>query len=274
MIERRVRAGGVNHRLVQGDCVEFLMRDDTVYDVVVTSPPYNVGTTYGRYDDKGSRLDYLDWCHAWLAAIAERLAGDGSFFLNVGGVPSDPMGPFDVAQAARQYFEFQNIIVWVKSIAVPGDKTEVVHGHYQPINSPRYLNACHEYIFHLTRSGSVSLDRLSIGVPYKDSANKSRWRSAGDVHCRGNAWFLPYDTIQLKERDRPHPASFPLSLPATCIRLHGISKIRSVLDPFAGIGTVAAACASLGVPSTSCEIEPSFLEIAEERLVKSAAANP
>jgi len=268
---------GAVHRLINGDCAAGLDFDETVYDVVVTSPPYNVGTGYRTYNDSVNRFDYLDWCHGWMKLVALRLSENGSFFLNIGGVPSSPLGPFEIMQVARQYFKLQNVIVWVKSIAVPGGGhgvPEVVHGHYQPINSPRFLNACHEFIFHLTKTGEVPLDRLSIGVPYKDAANIARWKGAGRLHCRGNTWFLPYDTIQAKEKDRPHPASFPLSLPTTCIKLHGIDKTGHVLDLFGGIGTTSLACAKLGVNSTVYEIDPGFLATARERLVNALGRSP
>ena len=46
------------------------------------------------------------------------LQTDGSLFLNVGAKPKDPWTALDVAQAARPHLELQNIIHWVKSIAI------------------------------------------------------------------------------------------------------------------------------------------------------------
>ena len=43
---------------------------------------------------------------------------DGSLFLNVGAKPTDPWTALDVAQAARPHLELQNIIHWIKSIAI------------------------------------------------------------------------------------------------------------------------------------------------------------
>ena len=57
-------------------------------DVVVTSPPYNLGTAYRGYDDTIGRGDYVKWIGAWGAAVAETLREDGSLFLNFGGKPS------------------------------------------------------------------------------------------------------------------------------------------------------------------------------------------
>ena len=50
-------------------------------------------------------------------------------------------------------------------------------GHFKPINSPRFLNDCHEYVFHFTKSGRVELNRLALGVPYQDKSNIARWSS-------------------------------------------------------------------------------------------------
>jgi len=115
---------------------------------------------------------------------------------------------------------------------------ELSKGHFKPINSDRFVNDCHEYIFHLTPKGTTELDRKAIGVAYKYKSNIKRWghTKGNDKRCRGNTWFIPYHTIQSSKRDRPHPASFPPELPENCIRLHGSGRETVVLDPFLGIG--------------------------------------
>ena len=57
-------------------------------------------------------------------------------------------------------------------------------------------------------------------MPYQDQSNIGRWRAAANgKRCRGNTWFIPYDTIKSREKDRPHPATFPPRLPEQCLRL-------------------------------------------------------
>jgi site-specific DNA-methyltransferase (adenine-specific) len=259
------------------DCIEGMetqLQAGSV-DVAVTSPPYNLGIAYNSHDDTAPRAEYLEWCDRWAHGVKRVLAPGGSFFLNVGGKPKDPWVPFDVLGVMRRHFALQNVFHWVKSIAVmkaevgnyPGLEGDLVVGHYKPINSPRFVNDCHEYIFHLTHAGDVPLDRLAVGVPYRDKSNVGRWKGAGaDLHCRGNTWFLPYPTIKHRDRDRPHPASFPPSLPERCIRLHGLERARLVLDPFMGLGSTAAACAKLGVDCVGFEIDPDYHREAESRL--------
>jgi len=236
-------------------------------DVVVTSPPYNVGVRYKRYDDARPRKEYLQWLGEWADAVNEVLADHGSLFLNVGSVPRDPWVPFDVLGAMRSRFVLQNTIHWIKSIAIskddvgdyPGITGDVAVGHYKPINSRRFVNDCHEYIFHLTKAGDVELDRTAIGVPYQDKSNIARWEKAGrDLRCRGNTWFVPYRTIVSRDKERPHPATFPARVPEMCIKLHGLERTRLVLDPFLGIGHTALACLALGVDFVGFEIDPDY----------------
>jgi len=266
-----------NVRLYAGGCIEGMrkhLRDGGV-DVVVTSPPYNLGVDYNGYDDTSPRDRYLAWMDEWAGEVKRVLAHEGSLFLNVGSKPTDPLVPFQLLEVMIRHFTLQNVIHWVKSIAIlksevgayPGITQDVVVGHYKPINSNRFLNDCHEYIFHLTKSGKVVLDRLAIGVPYQDKTNVTRWAKGADgLHCRGNTWFIPYETIQSRDKERPHPATFPVELPARCIRLHGIDRTKLVMDPFLGIGASAVACARLGIPFVGFEIAPEYYKLACERV--------
>ncbi len=269
----RVRvASGVDAAFYHADCRDVLKQlPSRSIDVIVTSPPYNLGIRYNQYDDTMSRADYLEWTNAWVAEAARVLRPDGSLFLNVGAKPTDPWTALDVAQAVRPHLQLQNIIHWVKSIYI--DKAQLAVGHYKPINSDRFLNDCHEFIFHFSSNASTAIDRLALGVPYQDQSNVGRWRAAAEgVRCRGNTWFIPYETIQRRDRDRPHPASFPPQLPEQCLRLHGLKKIETVMDPFTGIGSTAVACARLGLGFVGCEIDEVYLHEAVARTREATAA--
>lgn len=250
-------------------------------DVVVTSPPYNLGIDYNSYEDRLPETEYLDWTRRWAAEVERVLDDEGSVFVNVGTRPSEPWRAWDVASVFRERFALQNVIHWVKSISIakkdvghyPGVTRDVTIGHYKPINSPRFLNDAHEYIFHFTKTGKVPVDRLAIGVPYQDASNLKRWQSAGGgLHCRGNAWFIPYPTIKFRSKDRPHPATFPPRLPEMCLRLHGRDRIRRVMDPFSGLGSTGVAARSLGLKFIGFEIDEVYLDWSRER-IESAAQN-
>jgi site-specific DNA-methyltransferase (adenine-specific) len=199
-------------------------------------------------------------------------------FLNIGSKPTEPEIPFRVLDSLKDEFRLQNVIHWIKSIYIDSDsysqKTEINVGHYKPINSPRFLNDTHEYIFHLTKTGKVGLNRLALGVPYKDSSNVARWKNGGSrLRCRGNCWFMPYETIQNRQNDRPHPASFPPQLAENCIRLHGFDNETLVMDPFTGIGSTGLACRKLGVRFIGFEIDPYYIKTARARLAEAEKAD-
>ena len=269
--EFRQTSHGAESILYQRDCIsgmQELLEPESI-DVVVTSPPYNLGVAYRSYDDKVPRSEYLDWIEAWGEALRRVLSRGGSLFLNVGGKPSDPWGPFDILQRLRKLFTLQNTFHWIKSITIDADHggsagafdKSIAVGHYKPINSSRYVNDCHEFIFHLTRFGDVEVDRLAVGVEYQDKSNIARWSAAKeDLRCRGNTWFIPYRTIQSRDRERPHPATFPIRLPEMCIQLHGLERVDRVMDPFLGLGHTALACKALGVPFLGFELDEGYFE--------------
>ena len=274
----RSTSHGAETVIYRRDCVAGMrdLLDPESVDVVVTSPPYNLGISYRSYDDTVPRTEYLDWIATWGEAVHRVLARDGSLFLNIAGKPSDPWGPFDVLSRLRERFVLQNTIHWIKSIAIDADVVgtnssvteNVAIGHYKPINSQRYVNDCHEYIFHLTKFGDVELDRRAIGVEYQDKSNVTRWAAARhDRRCRGNTWFVPYRTIKSRDRDRPHPATFPVRIPMMCARLHGIERVERVMDPFLGLGHSALACKALGVPFVGFETDEGYFSEAR-RLIE------
>ena len=263
------------NRFYLGDCLDvFRHLEPQSVDVIITSPPYNLGIRYNKYQDTLSQADYLEWTSTWVAAASRVLRSGGSLFLNVGAKPSDPWTALDVAQAVRAHLKLQNIIHWIKSIAIERDlagknaglERDLAVGHYKPINSDRFLNDCHELVFHFTPSGATELDRLALGVAYQDPSNIARWNGAADgVRCRGNTWFIPYETIQRRDRDRPHPATFPSRLADQCLRLHGVSRIDTVMDPFTGLGSTAVACARYDMNFIGCDIDETYLAEAVER---------
>jgi len=238
---------------------------DQTVDLVVTSPPYNLGIRYRKYSDRLDRQSYLSWCENWAAQVRRVLQPGGSFFLNIGAAPSNPMLPHEIVFQLRDLFVLQNTIHWIKSIAID----ERTFGHFKPISSKRFLNDCHEYIFHFSINGKIDIDRLALGVPYQDKSNIARWSHTRgrDSRCRGNTWFIPYQTIQSRAKERPHPATFPVQLAEWCIKLHGASHVKTMLDPFLGIGNSAVAAKNCSVENfIGFEIDETYLAEARRRL--------
>ena len=263
--------GADDIKIVNEDCRSWMQsqRPGSIR-CIVTSPPYNLGIAYAAYEDRQPRSQYLGWLDDVFVDVRRVMHDEGHFFLNVGYSNTDPWVDFDVVGVARRYFTLQNRITWVKSISIGED----TYGHFKPVNSPRFLNATHEVVFHLTKTGSLPVDRRAVGVPYKWKSNldkrsrirgrlakklgyknwrdfdahaskthrvrldaelESRVERIGEIQdrrCRGNTWFIPYDTIRDRELDRgAHPATFPVALPEMCIRFAGCRPGDAHLRP-------------------------------------------
>jgi len=253
-----------NSQVHIGDCMKLFKKiEDESIDIVVTSPPYNLGIKYKSYKDRKSNSEYLNWMKEVSTEVKRILKPDGSYFLNVGSTSSNPWLAYDIAFSCREIFILQNHIIWNKSISVDDES----YGHFKPINSKRYLNHLYEDIFHFTKEGKKSIDRISIGVPYKDESNIARWSHGKDKRCRGDSWYLPYETIQSREKERGnHPATFPINLPLYCIKMHGFSEDTVVLDPFLGTGTTLVAAKKLGIKSIGFELDESYAKDAWARI--------
>ena len=252
--------------LHHGDCLAILPQMDAAsIDVVVTSPPYNLNLAYSAYDDAKSEADYLDWLVAVCGAIRRVMRPDASFFLNIAGSNSRPWLPFELIVRLRPLFVLQNHITWIKAVSVGQDSA----GHHKPLAGRRFLNHNHEHVFHLTLSGDVQLDRLAIGVPFKDKSNIARRGHAQDARCRGNTWFIPYRTVQTKAAKYNHPGTFPVDLPRWCILLHGRPG-AAVLDPFAGTGTTLVAALLEGARGIGIEMDAAYVATAVTRLSEMA----
>ncbi len=242
--------------LIPSDVVNALTRiadnrhtasvDQRFIDVTITSPPYNIGLKYhDGVKDKMTRQAYIEFSQAWLPRLLRLTKTDGHLFLNVGSLGANPMLPFDIVEAAAWAgWKLQNTFHWIKSISFKDKKEEwVSRGQFKPINSERFVNNLHEYVFHLTPEGTSYIDRLAVGVPYQDKTNIARWAGKRDKRCLGNVWLLPYETINSREKQRPHPATFPVALAEQCLKLVG--QHRTVCDPFVGSGTTAEAAFNL-----------------------------
>ena len=247
------------------DCIKAMNEElePNSIDIIVTSPPYNIGIDYNQHKDKMNFEEYRKWMDEFGHACKRVLKNNGSLFFNIGDKASDELKAFQIASGVNtNNLILQNTIHWIKSIAIPEEKISV--GHFKPVNSTRFLNNCHEYIFHFSKNKDVELDKLAIGVPYADKSNIGRWKSVKkDLRDRGNIWYIPYKTVQ---SEKEPPAMFPEGLPEMCIKLHGYNSNTVVLDPFVGAGTTCVVAKRLGCNYIGFDIDEKYVKISNEKL--------
>ena len=228
-----------------GDAVEVMsaMGEDQ-YGAVVTSPPYNIGVDYGEFKDKLKSDDYDKFTENW---VREALRVAPVAVINFGAPTSSAVNLAKFMLSLSKVGNIQSHITWVKSISTD----DWSYGHFKPVNSKRYLTNTHESVFIVSRDGNYVLDRLAVGVPFKDKSNIGRFKSnQSDVRCRGNVWYVPYKT---RNSSVDHPATYPVELAEMMIKIVGTPDI--ILDPFMGSGTTREAATNLGVKADGIDLK-------------------
>ena len=260
-ITNGIRRGDLN-KIINQDCIAGIKElEDESVDIVVTSPPYNLNISYGAYDDNLTQESYLEWIGELFIQIYRVLKHNGHLWMNVGYSNINPYIGNDVLNVARKVFTLQNNIIWVKSISIDDDRS---YDHYKPINSNRFANPTWENLYHFTKRGDVPCDKLAIGVPYVHKPNLKEGQA--DVRCRGNVWYIPYETICNRESDRGnHPATYPVELVDKCIKFSGI-KEGILVDPFMGSGTSAIGAIDNDLDYIGYDIDAGYIQYANDRI--------
>ena len=119
------------------------------------------------------------------------------------------------------------------------------------------------------KDGNVNIDRLSVGVKYEYYEANIRGNNTKEnkpnLRDKGNAWFIPYETINSKDLRGKHPATFPVKLVEDCLKLTGIDK-GIVIDPFMGTGTTGVAANNLDWSYIGYDIDEDYVKFATNRL--------
>lgn len=234
---RPVERAGV--RFLVGDAAALELPDESV-DIIITSPPYNLGAEiwpmgghgrearagigYAGHEDALSDADYETWQLRVLAELYRVARPGASLFYNHktrtrAGVLDHPMRWL----ARVEGWTLRQEIVWDR---------EVTHNHSATLFWP-----VDERVYWFTK-GAPLMYGPSIGMP-------SVWRFHGP---------RPYQW---------HPAPFPEELPRRCLQAIGGQGLV-VLDPFAGSCSTLAAAVAMGHEAIGVDICGEYLERARE----------
>lgn len=240
-----------------GDCLDLLRTlPDGSVQLVVTSPPYNLGK---RYEKRGDLERYLAWQAQVIDECVRVTAERGSICWQTGNyVDGGAIVPLDIAlfpAFAKHGLKLRNRIVW-----------HFEHG----LHCSRRLSGRHETILWFTKSDDYTFELDPIRVPQKYPGKKHfKGPKAGQLSGNplgknpGDVWIIPNVKNNHVEKT-PHPCQFPVELVERLV----LSLTREgdlVLDPFAGVGTSVAAAVRHGRRGYGAEKLEEYVKVARER---------
>jgi len=259
------------HQVINQDCLSWMKSQaDGSIDIIVSSPPYNIGISYNTYGDKMTQEDYLQWQKSIWIEACRILKPKGHLFLNIAPTRKDPLLPFRVADQIP--WTIQNSIVWSKCIEIDGH----VRGHGVVTTSKKYLPNGHEMMFHFTKNGDTEIDIAKSSVPYQPAwAADNAKRTGRNWRPTVNNWHIPYETCgsfggnksQELKGEKKHPAIFPRELVRHCLNVAGAQPGQIVYDPFGGTGTTIVVAKEMGLDGITTEIDIDYYNFIQARIV-------
>lgn len=256
--------------------------DDNSVQLIVTSPPYNVGKDYALHRDRMALEEYLAFLKESWKECQRVLCHGGRLAVNVANTWRKPYIPLN-AYIARQLIDLglwmRGEIIWDKGVSA-GIST--AWGSFARASNPT-LRDVHEYILVFsketwalegTRGTESGIENLEF-VEW----TKSIWREPRDqIDDSGNSiWKFDTESKRRPSRDgaQPihHPAPYPLDLPLRLILLYtNIGDV--VLDPFLGSGTTALAAKITQRHYIGYEISQEYCTMAQERIAAFSQVPP
>ena len=257
----------------QGDAGKFLdaLPKRPIFDLVVTSPPYNLGK---EYEARDALAGYLGRQSAIIKPIVQRLKRGGSLCWQVGNYVDDgEILPLDIELHPifrSMGLQLRNRIIW-----------RFGHG----LHNRRRFSGRYEVVLWYTKGDDYVFDLDAVRVPSKYPGKrhyKGRKKGEYSSHPLGknpeDVWDMDLDVWNIPNvknnhiEKKIHPCQFPVGL---CERLVvALSKPGGlVFDPFAGVGTTGVAAALRQRRFWGCERQAPYARIAQQRIRQASAGD-
>lgn len=247
----------MEYRYEIGDCRELLKTvPDNSVKLVVTSPPYNIGKSYGKYKDKIALNDWQEMIHEVTKEVVRVLTPDGSFFLNLSPVPVGenkeiiplPFLGYQIMKENGLYL--RNMITWTFNNMQ--NCTNRLSGRYE--NILWGVKDLENYVFHLD----------DIRVPYITKHDK---RLEGGIGRNPtDVWYFDrVNNMTKKKLNLSHPTVYPLPMIIRILKMSS-NPGDTILDPFAGSGTSLVAAKILGRNAIGFELDAKYKDEIKIRL--------
>jgi DNA modification methylase len=263
-------------RCFVGDSTDMAQLPDNSVALVVTSPPYFVGkeyelavTTSGHQANERIPTNYLEFLAMLRAVFAECvrvLEPGGRIAVNVANLGRKPYRSLsaDVIGILQDDLGLllRGEVIWQKGAASSGS---CAWGSFRSAANPVLRDITERVIVaskgRFDRAHSVA-ERKAKGLPHEASTSNDNF-----VAYTRDVWEIDAESATRVG----HPAPFPVELPRRLIDLYTY-KGDVVLDPFLGSGSTVVAAVGAGRVGVGFDVDPSYVELAEQRVNRALAS--
>jgi DNA modification methylase len=237
--------------------------------LAITSPPYNVGLEYDSHHDKMPYEEYLAWLMPIWNELHRVLVNGGRFCLNIAPTSIKDFRPihYDMARDLRSLgFIMRTEIIWYKQTM----RRRTAWGSWKSPSNPHIIPSW-EYVLVFSKgSWTLEGDKLEADIRGDEFIKFSDgfWQIAPETRGRQpflNSLYPPRRGRQAPTAKEGHPAPFPEELIYRLIKFYSY-RGNVVLDPFGGIGTVAAVAAKTQRHFVHLDLSQKYCEIARQRV--------
>jgi adenine-specific DNA-methyltransferase len=254
---------GLDHAIWVGSCESFLrgLPKKPLFDLLVTSPPYNIGK---EYETRVGLENYLRWQDDVLELAIPRLKPRGSLCWQVGNyVIDNEIFPLDIEFASifkRHQLRLRNRIIW-----------QFGHG----LHTKRRFSGRYEVVMWYTKTAgkmdSYTFNLDAVRVPSK-YPGKRHFKGPKVGQFSGNplgknpedVWSIPNVKSNHCEKTI-HPCQFPVGLIERLV-LALTNPGDLVFDPYAGVASAGVAAAIHGRRFWGCELSPEYAKVGIDRM--------
>ena len=249
-----------NCKIINGDRLALLNKyKDRSVQLIITSPPYNIGKSYEIKKPLG---EYLEDQKKTLIECVRILKEKGSICWQVGNfVKKSEIIPLDIPIyniCEKLGLKLRNRIVW----------------HYEHgLHANKRFSGRYETILWFTKSDNYTFNLDSVRVPQKypgkiayQGINKGKY--SGNIKGKNpsDVWIFPNVKSNHKEKTI-HPCQFPVEL-AERLVLSLSKKNDIVLDPYMGVGTTLIAALKNDRKAAGSEIKKNYVNLTKTRILK------
>lgn len=260
------------YKVILGDTFDTLVTEPAEkFDLIITSPPYNVGK---EYEVKESIENYLKNQKKIIAELVRVLSPKGSICWQVGNyVNNKEVFPLDIYyyQIFKELgLKLRNRIIWRFGHGLHASSR--FSGRYETI---LWFTKSDDYIFNLD---NVRVEQKYKGKKYYKGPKKGmpsgnpNGKNPSDVweiiaeDWEEEFWDIPNVKSNHPEKTN-HPCQYPVELVERCIL--ALTNTGSwVLDPFAGVGSTCIAALKNNRNVMGIDKEKKYIDTTYDRINK------